>query len=599
MLNRQNARVNEKESNSNRGSLLLNQKMSKEIEDLDAFSVGEHDPTGIAAWLCGNSILMLRKGSPNSRFRGWLEITVRSPTSRARKLIKLSSLHHVKNPEFPSPLWDLLLPQSPQNDSSTSNSVEKDRTKCEEKVIAAAKYQIHRYELIHSCQSLDHDDRIKHSIHAEKNDVPSMVRSISNFSSSEFHRNSSDNSIPLVRNEVSQDNNKMNQYENIIARTVNENRSKQSNGDTSGHRESSNTLLKRSYSAGDIVRQMESSDGLKSNVNEKSSSVHCVYNFLKSAISDCSKDSDKILSYLSLQGLLPVDDKMTPSVPSLSLGNNSFQRLKYSFRLRRAIDILDRTTFLQTYKIALLYAGPNIALSKIKSDGLSEVKDENIMLGTDNSSPQFFEFCRGLGEHVPTRHLKHFSGGLDTSAYSADGKFAIAWIDENMFSDGHTGHLFSHSMILFHAVPLMPAGINNRKRHVGNDNIHIVYVEDVNYMGPGLSICDIVNDKGNKREPVISGEFGFATIFVVPLSENTVNITLKSRSKLDKRLSNALRHLVGTTIISKSIAPSFVRQLAMRADLACRSTMQDSLGNFSNWQERLHYINDFERYIEK
>ena len=541
---------------------------------------------------------MLRKGSPNSRFRGWLEITVRSPTSRARKLIKLSSLLHVQNPEFPLPLWDLLLPQSPQNHSLTSSSVKKDRTKCEEKVIAAAKQQIHRYELIHSCQSLDHDDRIKHSIYAENSDVPSMVRSISNFSSTELQQNSSNNSIPSVRNDVSQDNLTMKRFENIVALTINENRSIQSNDDTSGHRESTNTLLKRSYSAGDIVRQMETSERDDSDVNEKNSSAHCVYKYLKSAIGDSSKDSDKILSYLSLQGLLPVDDKVITSIPSLSVGNNSFQRLKYSFRLRRAIDILDRTTFLQTYKIALLYAGPNIGLSKTESDGLSEVKDENIMLETDNSSPQFLEFCRGLGEHVPTRHLKHFSGGLDTSTYSADGKFAIAWIDENMFSDDHAGHLFSHSMILFHTVPLMPAGINNRKRHVGNDNIHIVYVEDVNYMGPGLSICDIVNDKGNKRDPVISGEFGFATIFVVPLSENTVNITLKSRSKLDKRLSNALKHLVGTTIISKSIAPSFVRQLAMRADLACRSTMQDSLGNFSNWQERLQYINDFERYIE-
>jgi hypothetical protein len=39
--------------------------------------------------------------------------------------------------------------------------------------------------------------------------------------------------------------------------------------------------------------------------------------------------------------------------------------------------------------------------------------------------------------------------------------------------------------------------------------------------------------------------------------------------------------------------------IAIRADLACHSALQDKLGLFSNWQKRMQQIRSLEKYAEK
>ena len=217
-------------------------------------------------------------------------------------------------------------------------------------------------------------------------------------------------------------------------------------------------------------------------------------------------------------------------------------------------------------------------------------KDTDKLLHTTDSSPSFSEFCNGLGDLTPLLHLRHFSGGLDTSDYASDGNFALSWIG---YGSKDTHNRIGKAMVLFHCVSLMPSGLNNRKRHVGNDVVHIVYIEDTEV--PSF-------DSSDSFQYDISGEFCFVIIFVTPSKHNVdlVKVSVTIRKDLDKRVMRTLQHLASTQmLLPKAVAPFHVRQIAIRADLSCRSVMQDRLGLYSNWQERLQQIRELDRYVEK
>jgi hypothetical protein len=254
----------------------------------------------------------------------------------------------------------------------------------------------------------------------------------------------------------------------------------------------------------------------------------------------------------------------------------------------RLIDCCQLTFHAFFTKIALQFLGASTTCKKeIKGKGK---KDEDRLLSATNSSPSFSQFCEGLGDLTPLLHLRHFSGGLDTSDYASDGNFALSWISQGSES---AHDLIGKIMVLFHSVPLMPPGLNNRKRHVGNDVVHIVYVEDTEV--PTF-------DNSDHFQYDISGEFCFVTIFVTPSkhSMDMVKVSVSIRDDLDEKIMRTLQHLAYTQILlPRAVAPFHVRQIAIRADLSCRSVMQDRLGLFSNWQERLQQIRALDRYVEK
>lgn len=207
------------------------------------------------------------------------------------------------------------------------------------------------------------------------------------------------------------------------------------------------------------------------------------------------------------------------------------------------------------------------------------------ILGAKYSSPRFNTFCNGLGTLASLKHLKIFSGGLDTSDYASDGEFALCWIEKPSANENY--HFIGKTMILFHSVPLMPQGVNTRKRHVGNDFVHILFCEE-----------DQETNEEEKTVQWISGEFCFVTILVRPhcLRLNTVKVTLRLKDGLDDTVIENLASLCHEMILPFDSAALIVRQLAVRADIACRSALQDRIGLFSNWQERLQQIRGLKRY---
>lgn len=82
------------------------ESLAKETIDIENFPV-ETDNRGTAAWLCGDTLLMCRLGDSKSRHRGWIEVTVRSPTCRLRRLVRLPLCNSIAHPDFPSSLWSL------------------------------------------------------------------------------------------------------------------------------------------------------------------------------------------------------------------------------------------------------------------------------------------------------------------------------------------------------------------------------------------------------------------------------------------------------------------------------------------------------------
>jgi hypothetical protein len=130
-----------------------------------------------------------------------------------------------------------------------------------------------------------------------------------------------------------------------------------------------------------------------------------------------------------------------------------------------------------------------------------DMNEETRVLTTTNCSPAFHKFSGRIGKIIPTRHLKFFSAGLDVSEYESDGKYAMTWIDEDARKS-----LAATNMIVFHVVSLMPDGMTTRKRHVGNDNVLILYSDK------GCNeIVDFDLAGRDLTRSVLRGEFGLAT----------------------------------------------------------------------------------------
>ncbi|CAJ1936205.1 unnamed protein product [Cylindrotheca closterium] len=257
------------------------------------------------------------------------------------------------------------------------------------------------------------------------------------------------------------------------------------------------------------------------------------------------------------------------------------QQLMAGRQLDRALAILDRTSPASTHKIGILYAGPLVEDTKKNLD------PEAFLISVRSSSPSFIRFTEGLGDLVPTRQLRYFSGGLDVSENESDGRYARVWIRNE-----HSSISASKSIAVYHIVHLMPPGLNNRKRHVGNDNVLVIFLETDLAVG-----FDVDYSEERLKESIVSGHFGFATIFVSlgSTTRNLAKVTVLIREGLQESLAANIAIFAGTNIIAAMHVAAYVRSLAIRIDVACRSVL-DNLSPPSNCSERYRMIKQLKRY---
>jgi hypothetical protein len=488
--------------------------LALELENMERFQVedGEKGPQkGI--WLCGDCLLLtIYVGSSKSRYRGWVQIVLRSPTFRKRLMVRLLSEFSVKNPDVPSMLWaDKKNSNRDSGESKSANFASSDET-----VDLLSKYK----SLVQRFDSL-----IPPSSHYQ--DDQTLVASVTEITS-----------------QMSKDTDSMFSSFSHDTSCVTE----------SSNAEPSNTNM-------NIIEWLYTALGSNSSVNDVKLALQNKLYLPESLILDSRmpEEGDEVVSMYG-RNLAPV------------------RELKIGPRLDRAISILDRTASANTHKLAILYAGPTES---------SERDPEAILLSVKHCSPTFYRFAEGLGNMVPTKQLRYFSGGLDVSDYESDGRYTRVWIGNE-----DSSLPAAKSIVVYHIAHLMPPGINNRKRHVGNDNVLIIYLEN----DPSNAVnIDISEDE--VKDSVVSGHFGFVTIYVSVVSsrKDLTRVTVPIRDGLPDPLRKELQNFAGTDIIATRDAPAYVRAIAIRLDLACRS-VHNNLAPASNCYERYRMLREMKRY---
>ncbi|KAM9314058.1 tuberin isoform 2-T2 [Pholidichthys leucotaenia] len=221
--------------------------------------------------------------------------------------------------------------------------------------------------------------------------------------------------------------------------------------------------------------------------------------------------------------------------------------------IERAVKVLDQMPPYDTHKIGVVFVGA------------AQVNNEVAILSNEYGSNRYAAFLTGLGKLI---HLKDcdpdqiFLGGLDQ--YGDDGEFTYCWHDDIM-------------QAIFHIATLMPnresdKGCCNKKRHIGNDFVIVVY-----------------NDSGEEYKlGTIKGQFNFVEVIIKPLDYDCNLVTLQCRKDLEG--------LVDTTvakIVSDRNLPLLVRQMALHANMASlvhqyRANSSDAYA--SKWLARLRHI---------
>jgi hypothetical protein len=530
------------------------ESLASELESMELFEVedsGKVSGRTKVAWLCGECVLLtFRRGSSTSRYRGWVEIVVRSPVSRERVMVRLLSRLSLKNPDIPSKLFMQHRPDLATSTSdSAASSAEKPAENNSSDILAKYNSLIARFDRM--LPPASHDDPLSSKDPLRRSIKPESA--------------SMDESLPYSQARPPfQPGHSRNKTSPSYPAFQADNKRVSSS--------SSSTERSTSINEGGVLADTDDS------------SIHA---WLVSAFGN---DRDKIrdvelalrklnfskdLIYSGKEGNFDSDHVGPPVKNRVPV-----QCLQQGPKLDRAIAVLDRTTPSNTHKAALLYSGPRIL-------GRGGSNAETTLLEATNCSPAYHRFSNGLGDMVLTKHLKYFSAGLDVSEYQSDGQFTRAWIGNKDASLAA-----ARSIVVFHVVGLMPEGINNRKRHVGNDNVLIVFVDRDS---PIVSDVDLTDEESENS--LVSGHFGFVTIYVSMLPQpELLRITVRIRKGLPGSLREELVNFAGSDIVASKDAPSYVRGLAILADTACRSVL-DNLTPALNCHERYRILRGMNRLV--
>ncbi|XP_052462248.1 tuberin isoform X3 [Carassius gibelio] len=219
----------------------------------------------------------------------------------------------------------------------------------------------------------------------------------------------------------------------------------------------------------------------------------------------------------------------------------------------RAVKVLDQMPPYDTHKIGVVFVGAGQANNEVS------------ILSNEYGSNRYAQFLTGLGKLI---HLKDcdpdqiFLGGLDQ--HGDDGEFTYCWHDDIM-------------QAIFHIATLMPnresdKGCCNKKRHIGNDYVVVVY-----------------NDSGEEYKlGTIKGQFNFVEVLIKPLDYESNLVTLQCRKDLEGLVDTSV-----AKIVSDRNLPMLVRQMALHANMAslvhqCRANPSDAYA--SKWLARLRHI---------
>lgn len=194
-------------------------------------------------------------------------------------------------------------------------------------------------------------------------------------------------------------------------------------------------------------------------------------------------------------------------------------------QLNRAISELDKMQCREIVKLGVIYVG----------QGQYEQKE---ILANSSSSPEFIEFIQSLGSIVDVKTHEGYLGGIDKEG--SVGKQTISYAD------------WQHDVV-YHVIPMMPTDPEddqqiNKKRHVGNDCVHIVWSEHWR----------------DYEKDTITSHFNFTHIVIYPLSNGLYRVQIHMKHP------SLIGPLQDGMVVSKPLLVPLVVETAIQANNTVR-----------------------------
>jgi len=241
------------------------------------------------------------------------------------------------------------------------------------------------------------------------------------------------------------------------------------------------------------------------------------------------------------------------------LGNFSWEKrqeidiLKPTPGLIRELKNLDNRPCRETHKIAIFYIGPG-------------QEDKMSIMSNTAGSKMFEEFVSGMAWEVDLATHSGFIGGLE----------------RNLSTGNSAPYFATHNLeIIFHVSTRMPlsegeSSIITKVRHLGNDEVHIVWSEH----------------SRDFRRGIINMEFGDVIIIIYPLPNGLFKIKIDRKPDVPP-----FGPLFDGAIVDGKMLPYLVRSTAVNGGRAKRSTMPLYERNY---EERGRYIDQIlQRHVER
>ncbi|KAM8737322.1 ral GTPase-activating protein subunit alpha-2 isoform 3-T3 [Acanthopagrus schlegelii] len=206
----------------------------------------------------------------------------------------------------------------------------------------------------------------------------------------------------------------------------------------------------------------------------------------------------------------------------------SFHLLKKNSKLLRELKNLDSRQCRETHKIAVFYIG--------------EGQEDKCSILSNNAGSQAYEdFVSGLGWEVDLATHCGFMGGLQRNG-----------------STGLTAPYYATSTVeaIFHVSTRMPSdsddSLTKKLRHLGNDEVHIVWSEHTR----------------DYRRGIIPTDFGDVLIIIYPMKNHMYFIQIMKKPQVP-----FFGPLFNGAIITGALLPSLVRATCINASRAVKSRL--------------------------
>uniref|UniRef100_A0A668ARC0 Ral GTPase activating protein catalytic subunit alpha 2 n=1 Tax=Myripristis murdjan TaxID=586833 RepID=A0A668ARC0_9TELE len=206
----------------------------------------------------------------------------------------------------------------------------------------------------------------------------------------------------------------------------------------------------------------------------------------------------------------------------------SFHLLKKNSKLLRELKNLDSRQCRETHKIAVFYIGEG-------------QEDKCSILSNSAGSQAYEDFVSGLGWEVDLATHCGFMGGLQRNG-----------------STGHTAPYYATSNVevIFHVSTRMPSDsddcLTKKLRHLGNDEVHIVWSEHTR----------------DYRRGIIPTDFGDVLIIIYPMKNHMYFVQIMKKPQVP-----FFGPLFNGAIITGTLLPSLVRATCINASRAVKSRL--------------------------